>query len=73
MFHPFNKRSKQHVTIKIDKKACNEKECIKYLGVIIDSSLSWIHHISSLTKKISRAIGIMYTFSSFECYEKCLL
>ena len=35
IFHPFNKPSKQHVTIKINKKALNEKECIKYLGIII--------------------------------------
>ena len=38
IFHPFNKPSKKQVTIKINKKALNEKECIKYLGVIIDSS-----------------------------------
>ena len=48
IFHPFNKPSKQNVTIKINKKTLNEKECIKYLGVIIDSSLSWKHHILSL-------------------------
>ena len=65
IFHPFNKPSKTQVTIKINKKALNEKECIKYLGVIIDSSLSWKHHIVSLSKKISRAIGIMYKLSPF--------
>ena len=65
IFHPFNKPSKQNVTIKINKKALNEKECIKYLGVIIDSSLSWKHHILSLTKKISRSIGIMYKLRPF--------
>ena len=59
IFHPFNMPSEQHVTININKKALNEKECIKYLSVIIDSSLSWKHHISSLTKKMFRAIGIM--------------
>ena len=31
IFHPFNKPSKKQVTIKINKKALNEKECIKYL------------------------------------------
>ena len=31
---------KQHITIKINKKAIKEKECIKYLGVLIDSTLS---------------------------------
>ena len=65
IFHPFNKPSKKQVTIKVNKKALNEKECIKYLGVIIDSSLSWKHHIVSLSKKISRAIGIMYKLRPF--------
>ena len=60
IFHPFNKPSKQNVTIKINKKALNETEGIQYLGVIIDSSLSWKHHILCITKKISRSIGIMY-------------
>ena len=65
IFHPFNKPSKHNVTIKINKKAINEKESIKYLGVLNDSSLSWKHHIINLTKKISRAIGIMYKLRPF--------
>ena len=51
--------------LKSIKNALNEKECIKYLGIIIDSSLSWKHHVSNLTKKISRAIGIMYKLRPF--------
>ena len=41
IFHPYNKPMKQHITIKINKKAIKEKESIKYLGVLIDSTLSW--------------------------------
>ena len=51
---------KQNVTIKINKKATSEKDYIKYLRVLVDSSMSWKYQISNLTKKISRAIGIMY-------------
>ena len=65
IFHPYNKPLKQHVTIKINKKAINEKESIKYLGVLVDSSLSWKYQISNLTKKISGAIGIMYKLKPF--------
>ena len=65
IFHPYNKPVKQKITIKINKKAINEKENIKYLGVLVDSSLSWKYHISSLTKKISRSIGIMYKLRPF--------
>ena len=65
IFHPYNKPVKQHVTIKINKKVINEKEAIKYLGVLVDSSLSWKHQISNLNKEISRSIGIMYKLRPF--------
>ena len=38
IFHPYNKPMKQHITIKINKKAIKEKESIQYLGVLIDST-----------------------------------
>ena len=56
---------KQHITIKINNKAINDKEFIKYLGVFIDSTLSWKHQISNISKKISQAIGILYKLRPF--------
>ena len=47
IFHPYNKPVKQHVTIKINKKVINEKGAIKYLGVLVDSSLSRKHFSNS--------------------------
>ena len=35
IFHPYNKPLKQYITIKINKKAIEEKQSIKYLGVFI--------------------------------------
>ena len=65
IFHPYNKPMKEHITIKINKNAIKEKEFIKYLGVFIDSTLSWKHQISTISKKISRSIGIMYKLRPF--------
>ena len=65
IFHPYNKPVKQQVTIKINNTAINEKEYIKYLGVLVDSSLNWKHHISTLAKKILRTVGIMYKLRPF--------
>ena len=65
IFHPYNKLMKEHITIKINKKAIKEKEFIKYLGVFIDSTLSWKHQTSNISKKISRSIGIMYKLRPF--------
>ena len=35
------------------------KQCIKYLGVMTDESLTWKHHIAFVCLRISRNIGIM--------------
>ena len=33
---------------------------MKYLGIIIDNKLNWKGHIAELTKKLSRAVGLIY-------------
>ena len=35
------------------------KEFVKYLGIIVDSNLSWKHHINIIASKISKVIGIL--------------
>ena len=57
IFHAINK-PKFPVTILINKQAIEEVKYVKYLGVLIDSHLSFKYHIDQLTKKITRGIGI---------------
>ena len=56
---------KRQATIKINRKAINEKDSIKYLGVLIDSTLSWKNRILNISKNISKDIGIMYKLRPF--------
>ena len=35
------------------------KETMKYLGVIIDSKLNWISHITYVKNKVAKGIGII--------------
>ena len=56
---------KKPVTIKIAKKAISEAKYVKYLGVLIDSNLSFKYHIEELTKKVARAIGVLYKIKPF--------
>ena len=60
-----NNKPKNIVTILLNKKALEENEYVKYVGVLLDSSRSFRHHISSLNKKISGAIGVMYKIKYF--------
>ena len=61
LYSPLLKR----YTLKINNKAIMEKDNIKYLGVIIDSQLNWKKHIPTVSKKISRCIGIMCKLGQF--------
>ena len=56
--------------MKINKNTFEEKHYIKYVGVLIDSSLSWKYQISNITKEISREFVLCTTC---KCDEKCLL
>ena len=47
-------------TLKLDGKTIFESPKIKYLGLIMDSRLTWKYHINELRKKLSKSIGIIY-------------
>ena len=64
IFSPINK-PKINITIIINKQAITQKDHVKYLGVLIDSKLSFHYHISSIMKKLSRAVGILYKIRNF--------
>ena len=65
VFHPDNKPVMQRITIKIHKHAITEKSQIKYLGVMIDATLTWKAHIEKICKTISRSIGVLYKIKPF--------
>ena len=64
IFSAVNKPLKP-VTILINRKAIEQKDYVKYLGVLIDCKLSFKHHITAISKKIARTIGLMYKLRHF--------
>ena len=52
------------VTILINKHAIDEVNSVKYLGTL-DSQLTYKNQIKALSKKVSRAIGVLYKLRSF--------
>ena len=65
IFHSYNKSLPYSVTLKLNNKAISQKSHIKYLGVIIDEHLTWSQHTTTISKKVSRSIGIMYKLRPF--------
>ena len=53
------------VTILINKHAIDEVNSVKYLGILLDSQLTYKNQINALSKKVSRAIGVLYKLRPF--------
>ena len=50
----------ERLTLKLHHTKLFESTKIKYLGLIVDNKLSWKAHINELSKKLSRAVGLIY-------------
>ena len=62
LFKPSNFQNIRHnnCNIHIDGLPIIEKKATKFLGVTIDSSLSWNDHIRNIHISVSRGIGVLY-------------
>ena len=57
-FHSVRKKASSNAIL-INNKPLMQLESTKFLGVIIDSHLSWKDHITLITNKISKNLGII--------------
>ena len=55
----------KNVTLLLNKKAIEQKDHVKYLGVLIDSKLTFKVHITAVSKRIAKATGIMYRIRKY--------
>jgi len=53
-------RTNHNINLTIDNIPIIEKKSTKFLGVIIDSNLSWNDHIKKISISVSKAIGILW-------------
>ena len=59
LFHPAQKAINYSVRLYINNETVKKEKCIKYLGIFIDSHLSWKEQIIHISKKIKRSVGIL--------------
>ena len=60
IFHSQSKRINKFIRIKLGSKPLNRAEYIKYLGILVDSTLSWKPQITELSKKLARTTGMFF-------------
>ena len=59
IFRSTQKIANHNVTLIMNKKALQQKDHVKYLGVLLDEHLNWKYQINQVSLKISRGIGIL--------------
>ena len=59
IFHPAQKKLNYTPELKINSKPLQSKTEIKYLGIMVDCHLNWKSHVSYISQKIKRNIGII--------------
>ena len=58
IFHPPQRKLTFNFHLTLNGKQLQQESCIKYLGILIDSNLSWKPQIACTVKKIKRSVGI---------------
>ena len=59
IFRSKRKALNHNVTLILNRKAIEQKDHVKYLGVLVDQHLTWKHQVSGVASKISRCVGIL--------------
>ena len=59
VFHPSQKNITDDFNLIIDDVCLKKEKFIKYLGVIIDSNLSWKPQVGYIKKKLKRSLGVL--------------
>ena len=54
-----------NVKIAIDTNIIEETQSVKFLGVLLDSGLTWKNHIDYVKSKIARGLGVMHRVRTF--------
>ena len=69
IFRDPKKKIRDEVKIKIDGKKLTPSPFVKYLGIYIDSHLTWNTHLAELSAKLSRAIGMLHKIRHFVIFD----
>ena len=72
IFRPPRTELGQRITLSLNRNKIFESTKIKYLGILLDSRLTWKHHIFELRKKLNKAVGMIYKLKNIGCDQQIL-
>ena len=64
-FHSPRNEPVSQIILRFGKKKISQENCVKFLGLLFDSNLNWKPHITELSKKLSRTVGLFYKIQHY--------
>ena len=65
IFQSSARKVSEFVRINLGSKIISQVDYVKYLGILINATLTWKHHITELSKKLTRTTGIFFKIRNF--------
>ena len=65
LFHPPQRTPNHAIALFINNSQIKQEKYIKYLGIFLDSNLRWKSHITHISNKIKRCIGVISKIRNF--------
>ena len=66
LFHSSQRKLTQTIVLKIEKNKIKQGTHVRFLGVLLDSTLSWRYHLTELSKK--PLCSTRYSFAFVSCH-----
>ena len=60
VFHSPSKKLTEPIILKCGRKKIIHANHVKFLGVLLDETLSWRSHLIKLSRKLARSVAIFY-------------
>ena len=68
-----NKKAKPTFSLHIDQNVIKQSNCVKYVGVLIDSSLNWKPQIQKACSKLASACWALYQLRKYVDYKTLVM
>ena len=65
IFQPYQRRTIPQLDLRIAQTSLKRSSCINYLGLYVDSNLSWKDHIDYVCKKVKKSISVLSKLRHF--------
>ena len=73
LFHSSQRKLTQTIVLKIGKNKIKQETHVRSLSVLSDSTLSWRYHLTELSERLARTVGLFYTVRHYAPQDTLLL